>query len=371
MDREASQEADCKGIDPAWEYFTPDPEIDEIVHGPSRACSGFERMTEYEDNAATGRREAAGVRFGRGNPNGGFFKLGPEKRDRKTVSFAGKKCPGCDMLFFPVSRWQVYCNRECYANRPRARKFRPRSDGSRLREHCHKWKIIRRWRRRPKLRRLRELWAAGAPVAAISIELNVSPATVVRWCVITGMGRRTVKGNYRIVDGECERCRAPFRAPLAAGKRFCSLRCSTAATGGRPKVLPDERTETCPGCRREWLRRRDNFKKYCSADCARAHRGANISKALLAKPKAGPGPKDLRFAELWAAGIKTTEIAAELGIKRTNIDRIRKRLGLPGRNKTNTENARRERTEKTGRAAAGDMGRDGHGGPHVARLDGR
>lgn len=323
---------DDKGIDPAWEYFVPDPEIDEIVHGASRGASPLDRVVEFEEGVGTKSRPS-GLRFGHGNPDGGFFKLAPARSERLSKSGrSGIRCLRCSMLFFPERDAQKYCSADCWS--PLAGSLLTTEERADRRRKARRATVAARWRRRKARRRLPELWRAGLTVAQIAAELSVNAATVLRWRERCGEVRRTVKGGSANVAAPCEHCGVRFEAPLFRRQRFCSPSCARHA----PRAKAER---TCVGCGSAVAH--NGRSKYCSAECSRAGRSLRISESLRALPKAAPTERDVRFAALWVAGEKTAAIAAALGIDRRNIDKVRKRLGLPPRDRRLTNGGRNRR----------------------------
>lgn len=69
-------------IDPAWEYFEPDPEVAEAVYGNHRKVSSLDLITTgFQD--AGGIYNNQGLRFGSGNPDNFTFHLAPEKPQKE------------------------------------------------------------------------------------------------------------------------------------------------------------------------------------------------------------------------------------------------------------------------------------------------
>lgn len=114
-------------FDPAWEYWTPDPEINEILTESSEkdTLSSLLRINySKHDNQNIG--------FRIGHPNSGKFTYGYEKGQRfskviidrsrmpykrvkkRSISFAPRFCKGCSKTFIPNwERYSTYCSPEC------------------------------------------------------------------------------------------------------------------------------------------------------------------------------------------------------------------------------------------------------------------
>lgn len=105
-------------FDPAWEYYTPDPEIHEILLETS-TLHGFEGLInpriEYNDLTGKSRYGNSGIRFGKGNPNYYKTRLGPERQtiERQTLTERECKNPKCKEWYMPVYNGQKYCRLSC------------------------------------------------------------------------------------------------------------------------------------------------------------------------------------------------------------------------------------------------------------------
>lgn len=94
-------------LDPRWEYYIPDPEIEEVIAerlAPRKydALDANEEETRYH-------KTNVGFRFGKGNPNFTKFRFGkpkPERRERPV-----KQCATCGELF--RSNASKYCSTTC------------------------------------------------------------------------------------------------------------------------------------------------------------------------------------------------------------------------------------------------------------------
>jgi hypothetical protein len=99
-------------LDPAWEYWTPDPEIAEILAEASR-LSGF-ALLGVEESHAKKLAGNVGFYFGRGNPN---YYRSREARERPEVVRESKcrdvSCLGCGVAFRQSRPNLMCCSREC------------------------------------------------------------------------------------------------------------------------------------------------------------------------------------------------------------------------------------------------------------------
>jgi hypothetical protein len=106
-------------IDPAWEYWMPDPDIAELIEESSGTKA---------DQADELFRHSVGIHFGNGNPNRGQrTRLAASKPVKDSPPERGPaNCNGCHKVFMPKRSEQVYC---CSACQPRAGRPRTRIDG--------------------------------------------------------------------------------------------------------------------------------------------------------------------------------------------------------------------------------------------------
>lgn len=106
-------------LDPEWEYFTADPEIEDLL----ALSPGV-----YDLGSDAAR---AGVRFGSGKPGGGSMgrvarekvKPPPDPRPKPLAKPPDATCPACVAPFRRKRRGQRYCSPECKpkGGRPRLR----------------------------------------------------------------------------------------------------------------------------------------------------------------------------------------------------------------------------------------------------------
>ncbi len=124
-------------IDPEWEYWTPDPEIEELFQDSGRLGTRVFGMMDFPRK----KDFVAGIRFGKGNPDGFWGHLALPKwtsRDFRE-EIPERKCKGCQKWFTPNRSSRVYCSLKCthrFRGRPREledvecghcnRVFRPR-----------------------------------------------------------------------------------------------------------------------------------------------------------------------------------------------------------------------------------------------------
>lgn len=102
-------------IDESWEYWTGDPEIEEILATSAR-CKPLDRI--MDTRVAADPKGYPGLRFGHGNPDTFYGRLGSE---RQTAQEATPKelqrivCyrPGCGRVFQQRQPTIVYCSKAC------------------------------------------------------------------------------------------------------------------------------------------------------------------------------------------------------------------------------------------------------------------
>lgn len=119
-------------IDPRWEYWTPNPEVEEVLRWAARSKSSdvFKVLgLEYEDRQMTDQRgKPSGFRIGWGHPDRHPpFKLGPAKRVRESKLPVNKVCQGCGRLFNPDRASRKCCSAACVAHAGRARELLDRN----------------------------------------------------------------------------------------------------------------------------------------------------------------------------------------------------------------------------------------------------
>lgn len=92
-------------IDPAWEYWEPDPEIMEVAF--SQRLEGFDQIDDFR----LAKQHTLGFRFGSGNPNRFYGKLARPKPERREVNQPLVSCPVCGTAF--VTRRRRCCSKSC------------------------------------------------------------------------------------------------------------------------------------------------------------------------------------------------------------------------------------------------------------------
>lgn len=191
-------------LDPVWEYFTPDPEVEEVVYA-RRACG----LDVLYDPEVSYRGANPGFRVGRGNPNhGAYLRLARPRPVRDREGISPRPCPSCGRVFTPMRRARVCCSKRC--------------------------------------------------------------ARLVYWDGRCGADGRPV----RVACGECG---VEF-APLWPGHRLCSRACASAA-------------------------------------------GARVSRKEVPDG----------FAEMYARGVPMKDLEAWFGVRKCQLKRWRRKLGLPAR----------------------------------------
>jgi transposase-like protein len=95
-------------LDPNWEYYTPDPEILEVMGDGNESVSNYDRVVDdrlYKNGCQ-------GIRFGSGDPNRVILKEAKEKVIENRL-LERKICKQCGYSFQPKRGTRVYCSREC------------------------------------------------------------------------------------------------------------------------------------------------------------------------------------------------------------------------------------------------------------------
>lgn len=225
------------GIDPAWEYWTPsDPEIAELFGECDHDNSDFSRL-DWDREDRSDRKASTGWRFGRGDPNSGFFREAPErkkvvretkpKKERERHQYA---CWRCGQSLEP-GRWGRWCSDEC------KRKGKPRL------QPCHQCgeKYFRRRRHRC-LNRLRQKFCS-------------------RSCHRVWMSECK---KQSLADRPCKQCGVRF-SPKETSIIYCSRPCVYAA---QIKPLTQYRSG-CPECGKPLVKTRYGGQPqiYCSKQC--------------------------------------------------------------------------------------------------------
>lgn len=182
-------------IDPAWEYWEPDPEIQEAMFAGARVRP-FDLLADVREDLKFG---AAGIRFGKGNPDRCRFRLRPE-RDRAYCDddlpyyrkgwLCARKCQGCQREFQPDRDSRRYCSVECVRSKRESTKPLVRSCEECGREFLAKGKSRRYCGHRcagirgtpssrlseEDRRNLFEMWNRGDKLSDIASVMGISPA---------------------------------------------------------------------------------------------------------------------------------------------------------------------------------------------------
>lgn len=189
-------------IDPAWEYFVADPEIQWIFDIAGSGVNKIE-MLGHEERGSPRHypKKEMGFRFGKGDPNKCQpFRLKRAKPEREIITINPKRCPVCKKVFFPSRDTRMFDTKSCariydWANGrvderlilPTEAKceecgetFKPMYPGNIL---CSKQCVIKRMTkgnvRSPAFcQKFKEMWESGASRAEIAAELDVTPTHV-------------------------------------------------------------------------------------------------------------------------------------------------------------------------------------------------
>lgn len=257
-------------INPAWEFWVPDPEIAEVMGVGERARTVFEFMA---DCPRTGMAILDGFRQ-TSNPNSvPSFRLGREKRGRQDL-LPDRPCDGCRRLYTPKCRRSRCCSLDCR----------------------HRWAHPVDWGRVADMRR------GGMKVAAIGRIVGRGVSLIRKKLKASGDWVPGTSGPARVLaDAECQHCRKAFRPRQARQAKYCSRRCFHEGDRLKPKA--------CEVCRTEFDPKRSK-QKYCGYRCSgpAARRGFTISVDAVFR--------------LRAEGHSAVRIAAELGVSAVGVRRV-------------------------------------------------
>lgn len=197
-------------IDEAWEYFTPDPEIDDIVHG-KKAHYLIEEVTDWRLH----KYKLSGIRLGKGNPDFYHTHLArdPDKYKYKTLreSLDPRPCKGCGEMFLPDRQGRKHCSSQCYKRKGRERElpesaqcvvckgfYRPKFSTQKCCSPLCGNKLgskIRQGSTKVDVDKFKELWEAGTLQTEIMEQLGIIRCTVQRLVKRLGLKPRPV-GNH-------------------------------------------------------------------------------------------------------------------------------------------------------------------------------
>ncbi len=315
-----------EALDPAWEYWTPDPEIAEVMGIP--VPSGFDGILTFSEDSR-GQNRPSGMRFGRGDPDSGKFFLAPDR----TASHPSRPCDHCREFFEPARSNSRYCSPSCRgldrlaSPRPCATcgtTFEPRFGRAR---YCSRHCVPR-----ADQRVLPDIPCGGCGVMfrPLSYRAKYCSRTCVPW------------GSWvRSADRPCRECGEPCRR----GKTFCSSHCFatnrwrlTLNLSPRPRTggsRSGRRLQPWSGCDEEyvvWLRRQKAPIDLCAARLGRPA-AAVVGKLnrLGVTVESHRDPVSARRAvkRLHGAGFSDAEIASKLSRSKRDVRYLRGQLNLP------------------------------------------
>jgi hypothetical protein len=300
-------------LDPAWEYWTPDPEIAEAMG--NETADGFDGLPVTRTDRRAGRVEVPGFRFGRGRTVDYFpFRFGRAKPDRAS-GLPSRWCVHCRGLFEPRKRAQRYCSRDCRYTAGAVAPvtcgtcfgvFKPSGRGRRFCSPRCCWAAKTGVPLRLDWDRIAALYQAGARVtdaaAAVGTDRRSVRTALVRRGVYRGAGK---SGPVRTLpDRECRECGATFR-PKCGTAFYCGRRCF--ADSCRLPPIP------CGVCGATFRPKRWDTR-MCSNACTLKKIQANrttIDGAAAAKMRAAG-----RSAREIAAAIGASEVGVRAAIRR-------------------------------------------------------
>lgn len=186
-------------IDPDWEYYVPDPDLDLPDYRDEGIRSIIDRREE--------KLGIVGFRFGRGNPDRGTGShVGPLRQGARCQpeEIPPRNCPTCGVVFRPYRSSQKHCSGTCY-HRPGRRRELPDSrpcltcgtafrPGESSQRYCSRACGSRASQGKgidqSKVSQAVSLYTAGLPLAEIASRLGVSVPTVKRWRRMAGASPR-------------------------------------------------------------------------------------------------------------------------------------------------------------------------------------
>lgn len=199
-------------LDPAWEYWTPDPEIEELLGPPGWDVLGS--ILDHRQRDGSGR--VSGFRFGR-RPDGKTH-LGPgRKRPEAAPELAPVTCT-CGYTFRPTRPGNRYCSRACVVHPKRLpvipcggcrREFRPKYGRQ---AYCSRACA-------PKAGGVRVLPDYLCPTCRTWFRPTCSRRKVCSPACVRNKG-----AARKIADRPCEGCKAVFR-PDRSSRIYCSSAC--------------------------------------------------------------------------------------------------------------------------------------------------
>ena len=328
-------------FDPAWEYYTPDPEIAELLPPSGNALHCF--LEAMRDDSGT----PTGIRFGRGNPDRYHAtRLAPLRPERPAPP--PRLCPTCGWSFEGRNR---YCSRAC---RPRQvgaprhsvprpahlRRLRParlitcRTCRGRTPYDRRTWPycsqecraVYRQARLATCIERRDQCREHRRRQQALARQQRLRPCLYCgelfpsrngkRYCSrdCSGLAHRSLPART------CPTCGKSFQ-PDRDSRRYCSNACRPHP--GKPRTLQDRPCEYCRISFRPLIATR----RYCSVTCRNAaQQGKSLEKR---KPVSRVDLDDL--AARYTRGESLSQIATALGITPKHVARLRRRLDLPAR----------------------------------------
>lgn len=104
-------------FDPEWEYYTSDPEVQELIDESGRGLKVYDNVRSYRNDWSSG--------FGFGKHPHQKTYLGKERPTRQTTLPNFRICKGCQFAFVPVKMSQVHCSMLCYSPPGRKKQLPP------------------------------------------------------------------------------------------------------------------------------------------------------------------------------------------------------------------------------------------------------
>jgi hypothetical protein len=231
-------------LDPHWEYWTPDPEIAEVM-GTDRP-DGFDGLPWAKCKRSRWSADI-GFRFGVETRGVDYphLRFGREKATRPDRR-PDKRCRRCERLYTPDKDRQIYCSVRCRYDaegiRPRAcavcyAVFKPGArDGRYCSYTCMASGISAGMTGKPRRNDWEEivsLYLSGLRVTDVAERVGVSRGAVRVALVRRGVYRGPGKcGTKRVLaDVPCKKCGVMFRPYQDKQRTYCTRSCMASARG--------------------------------------------------------------------------------------------------------------------------------------------
>jgi hypothetical protein len=289
-------------FDPAWEYYTGDFEVEEILADNNNSRSDH-RIPYAVDGK--GRNILSGFRVG--NPKGGIFRLAFGKYEQQKSTY---RCPidcvKCGWTFNPRTNKQRFCSRYCFIGRERLERlsysklcanslcgnpFCTRID---TRKYCSsECALISRFGGESNVRSYDNLPKG-------SIVLNKERTCNNLKCHKKFIARRVSqkycsiycnpgRSDNKLSEKQCQECKFMFQ-PIRSWIRFCSRRCSRiylVKTNGQYGNINSIK-RNCQMCFTEFIVKY-HTNRFCSPSCGGKYYSTSVKLTELSQDEINAG----------------------------------------------------------------------------------